>query len=95
MIWLKYQWTEEDIIAYLLQHYAQQPVTVRSADSVSLRPSYRRKTQRIKRDRRRKKPLREQVRKTGSLFSVDYYQRLHQKLRRKVNEAINSYSWAE
>jgi hypothetical protein len=95
MIWLKYQWTEEDIIAYLLQHYIQQPVTVRSTGSVSLRPSYGRKTQRIKRDRRRKKPIREQVCKTRSLFSVNYYQRLHQKLRRKVNEEIDSYSWAE
>jgi hypothetical protein len=95
MTWLKYQWTEDDIIAYLLQHYIQQPVAVKSADSVSFRSSYRRKTQRIKRDRRRKKPIQERVHKTDVLFTVNYYQRLHQRLRRKVNEQIDSYSWAE
>lgn len=91
---IKYQWTEEDIVAYLL-HYVQQPVTIQPPPSTSLRPSYHRKTQRLQRDRRRKKPIRERVRRTRLLFSVGYHQRLYQKLRPKVNEDICSYVWAK
>lgn len=95
MTWLKYQWEEGATIDWLLQQYVQQPTTIRAANSVSLRPSYRRKTQRIKKDRRRKKPLQERVKKTERMFSLDYHQRLHQKLRRRVNERTAEYDWAE
>jgi hypothetical protein len=88
MTWLKYQWAENDIIAYLVKHFVQQPVTIPSGNSISLLPSYRRKTRRIKLDRRQQ-PFEERIPNRKLLFAVNYYQRLHQQLRRKVNKEMS------
>ena len=92
MVWLKYLWTEEDILAYLLKQYTQQEIQIHQPEVVELKESFRRKTQRLK-GRRRKLLKEPPVEQPGYfLYAYRYEERT---VRRQLNQEINSYPWTE
>ncbi|WP_315822116.1 hypothetical protein [Paraflavitalea speifideaquila] len=93
MTWLKYEWAATDIIDYLLKQYGEPDIKLkREPAAVQLRTSYRRKTQRLK-DRKGRpiKPIKE---KKPSL-ALYMYQLNERAFRRRYNEGITTYTWAE
>lgn len=48
MTWLKHEWSVEDVLAFLLKHYAGQEVQQQEPEVVPVKEPCRRKTQRLK-----------------------------------------------
>lgn len=94
MQWLKYQWKEEDIIAYLLQHYTQHKVMRQQPESVSLNPPFKHKTKRLRDQRSIVKLLLEEPLQQP-MFGNNFYRRLYLKQRKQENKKLESYPWAE
>jgi hypothetical protein len=92
MTWLKYEWKEEDIIAYLLKQYGQSVVQLKEPGVVELRASFRRKTQRLK--DRKGRPV-EQIKEKKTSLDLYMYQLNERAYRRRYNQKLTTYPWSE
>ncbi|NII25781.1 hypothetical protein HB364_11850 [Pseudoflavitalea sp. X16] len=88
MTWLKYQWTEEDVIAYLVKQYTGQEVVLQEPEVVQLREPFRRKTRRLKGRRHRKCKATPKEKLPYHLFAYRYNER---KFRQDYNKDLVNY----
>ncbi|NII28889.1 hypothetical protein HB364_27675 [Pseudoflavitalea sp. X16] len=92
MTWLKYQWKEEDIIAYLTKQYTGTAIPVQEPAITVLKAPHRRRSRRIRstlRDLLEAKPV-----KKLSRHLLDWRER-EKEYRRRYNETITGYPWGE
>lgn len=90
MTWLKYQWKEEDIIAYLAKQYAGIAIPTQEPAVTVLKAPHRRRSRRIRRtilDLLETKPV-----KKLSSHLLDWGER-EKEYRRRYNEMITAYPW--
>ncbi|NII26648.1 hypothetical protein HB364_16280 [Pseudoflavitalea sp. X16] len=92
MTWLKYQWTEEDIVTYLIKQYTGQEVVLPEPEVVQLREPFRRKTQRLKGKQRRQHTEVPEEKLPYHLYAYRYNER---KFRQQRNKELTTYPWAE
>lgn len=92
MIWLKYEWKEEDIIAYLLKQYGQQVIQLHEPKVVQLRAPFRRKTQRLK--DRKGQPV-EPIKEKKIPLALYMYRLNEQAFRRQYNKTLAAYPWID
>ncbi|NII29870.1 hypothetical protein HB364_32630 [Pseudoflavitalea sp. X16] len=92
MTWLKYQWTEEDVTAYLLKQYTGQEVLLPEPEAVQLRAPFRRKTQRLKGSRHK---LRKETPDEKVPYPLHAYRYNERKFRRQYNQDRINYPWSE
>ncbi|NII26004.1 hypothetical protein HB364_12990 [Pseudoflavitalea sp. X16] len=92
MTWLKYQWKEEDIIAYLAKQYTGKEIPAQEPAVTILKAPHRRRSRRIRRtilDLLETKPA-----KKLSHHLLDWRDR-DRAYRRRYNETIATYPWGE
>ncbi|NII27751.1 hypothetical protein HB364_21895 [Pseudoflavitalea sp. X16] len=92
MTWLKYQWKEEDIIAYLTKQYTGKEMPVQEPAVTILKAPHRRRSRRIRstlRDLLETTPV-----KKLSRHLLDWRER-ERACRRRYNETIRAYPWGE
>lgn len=90
MTWLKYQWKEEDIIAYLAKQYAGTAIPAEEPAVTILKAPHRRRSRRIRRtilDLLETKPV-----KKLSRHLFDWRER-EKAYRRRYNETIRAHPW--
>ncbi|NII24846.1 hypothetical protein HB364_07145 [Pseudoflavitalea sp. X16] len=92
MTWLKYQWTEEDVVAYLVKLYTGQEVQLPEPEVVQLRAPFRRKTQRLKEKRHKQHKETPAEKLPYHLYAYRYNER---KFRRQYNQDQINYPWSE
>jgi hypothetical protein len=93
MTWLKYEWKEEEIIAYLLKQYGQPAIQLKKEPKVVvLRAPFRRKTQRLK--DRKGRPV-EQIKEKKTSLDLYMYQLNERAFRRRYNQGLTTYPWSE
>jgi hypothetical protein len=91
MSWLKYQWTDEDIIAYLTKQYTGKTLPPKEAPKTVLRAAYKRPKQGLF-------STINDLLETPSQkvpFRLHFWRcndRLH---RRRYNQSVTSYPWSE
>ncbi|NII27193.1 hypothetical protein HB364_19045 [Pseudoflavitalea sp. X16] len=92
MTWLKYEWKEADIIAYLTKQYTGREVPPAEPEVVQIRMPYRRGSKRLK------STLQDLINPTPEkkLPHRLYAYRLEERrLRRQYNAALTTYPWTE
>lgn len=105
MTWLKYQWTEADIIAYLLRQFTGQEAAIPDEPKVTvLREPYRHKTLRIRPytrggKRKLRQLLKEAARKEAARIvklpsSLYAYRNQERMFRKEYNKELTTFPWA-
>jgi len=92
MTWLKYEWKQEDIIAYLTKHYGQQAIQLQEPKLIQLRAPFHRKTQRLK--DRKGQPV-SPIKEKKIPLNLQLYRLNEKQFRRQYNQAITTYPWSE
>ncbi|WP_276481411.1 hypothetical protein [Paraflavitalea pollutisoli] len=90
MTWLKYQWKDEEIVAYLIRQYGQ---PVASADGVCMR--IREQFKRTTRQGAMREDLLHEPPAEKVCWQQYACQLLDRATRRAVNASVESYAWAE